>query len=136
MPFKYRKGNTQNAQLLRKNMTSEEKKLWYDFLKRLPYTINRQKCIGEYIVDFYCHSAKLVIELDGSQHYSVEGKEKDCVRDNFLEKNNIKVLRYSNLELKKNFEGVCIDIQRNMEERVDLIRHSPDGSCHLPQGEG
>ncbi len=73
-----------NAQNLRKNMTKEERHLWYDFLKKLPVTINRQKVIGNYILDFYCAKSKIAIELDGSQHYSEEGKEYDAKRDSFL----------------------------------------------------
>ena len=73
---------TGNAKALRKNMTKEERHLWYDFLKTLPFTINRQKVIGMYIVDFYCAEAKLVIELDGSQHYSDGGQQTDKKRIN------------------------------------------------------
>ena len=62
-----------NAQKLRKNMTRQERHLWYDFLKKLPITVNCQKVIGKYIVDFYCAGAKTVIELDGSQHYEENG---------------------------------------------------------------
>ena len=105
---------TPNSQTLRKNMTKEERHLWYDFLKDLPVTINRQKVIGEYIVDFYCATAKLVIELDGSQHYEQSGKEQDKIRDEYLTSLGIKVLRYSNFDINKNFEGVCSDILQNI----------------------
>ena len=91
-------------------MTKEERHLWYDFLKKLPNTFNRQKVIGSYVVDFYCASAKIVIELDGSQHYTNEAQEKDNERDNYLNSLGIKVLRYSNYEFNKNFSGVCSDI--------------------------
>ncbi len=101
---------TINAQCLRKNMTKEERHLWYDFLKKLPITVNRQKVIGNYIVDFYVAAAKLVIELDGSQHYEDSNAEKDKDRDRYLNSKNIKVLRYSNLEINRNFEGVCQDV--------------------------
>ncbi len=117
MPFDYNKGNTVIAKSLRKTMTPEEKKLWYMFMKKLPYTINRQKTIGAYIVDFYCHKANLVIEIDGAQHYNDKGREKDSVRDKFLSSLDIKVLRYTNFQLQKNFEGVCADILKNIEER-------------------
>ena len=76
-----------NAQRLRKEMTAEEKKLWYTFLKKLPVTINRQKVIGQYIVDFYCAKAKLVMEIDGSQHYEEKGIRSDKVRDEYLNEN-------------------------------------------------
>ncbi len=98
------------SQELRKSMTKEERHLWYDFLKGLPQTVHRQKVIGKYIVDFYCASAKIVIELDGSQHYEEEGAKKDTIRDNFLSSLGIKVLRYSNRDINTNFEGVCNDI--------------------------
>lgn len=101
---------THNSQLLRKNMTKQERHLWYDFLKNLPVTIHRQKIIGNYIVDFYCASAKIVIELDGSQHYEDKGIKKDIIRDEYLKENGITVLRYSNLDVDKNFKGVCEDI--------------------------
>ena len=109
------KGLKKFSQSLRTGMTKEEKHLWYDFLKKLPYTINRQKIIGDYIVDFYCAKAKIVIELDGSQHYESKAKEKDATRDNYLNSIGIKVLRYTNIELHKNFDGICADILRHIE---------------------
>ena len=95
---------------LRKNMTKEERHLWYDFLKVLPVTVNRQKVIGHYIVDFYCAQAKIVIELDGSQHYCEKGKTEDEIRNEFLSSLGLTVLRYSNIEVSRNFSGVCEDI--------------------------
>ena len=103
-----------NAQKLRREMTKEERHLWYDFLKQLPVTINRQKVIGSYIVDFYCASAKLVIELDGSQHFEGEGAASDRERDEALSKRGITVARYSNLDVNRNFEGVCADLLRRL----------------------
>ena len=105
---------TGNAKALRKNMTKEERHLWYDFLKTLPITVNRQKVIGNYIVDFYIATAKLVIELDGSQHYEDKGIENDTKRDAFLNDLGIKVLRYSNLDVNQRFESVCKDILNNI----------------------
>ncbi|MBQ2824264.1 MAG: endonuclease domain-containing protein [Oscillospiraceae bacterium] len=102
------------SQNLRKNMTKEERRLWYDFLKLLPVTVNRQKVIGNYIVDFYCASSKLVIELDGSQHYTNEGLSYDHKRDLYLNSLGITVLRYSNLEIHQNFNGVCADISSHI----------------------
>ena len=101
---------TGNAKALRKNMTKEERHLWYDFLKTLPINVNRQKVIGNYIVDFYIATAKLVIELDGSQHYEDNGIDNDAKRDAFLNNLGIKVLRYSNLDINQRFENVCEDI--------------------------
>ena len=99
-----------NAKVLRKNMTPEERHLWYDYLKSLPVTVNRQKVIGSFIVDFYCASAKLVIEVDGSQHYEEQGMEADRIRDAFLRSKGLTVLRYSNYEVNHCFESVCEDI--------------------------
>ena len=87
-------------------MTPEERHLWYDFLKKIPVTIHRQKVIGTYIVDFYCASAALVIELDGSQHREEQGIQADRIRDEYLNSLGILVLRYSNEAVHKNFYGV------------------------------
>ena len=103
---------TINAKVLRKNMTKEEKHLWYDFLKTLPMTVNRQKVIGNYIVDFYIAEAKIVIELDGSQHNTEEQIKIDNIRDEYLSSLGLTVLRYSNLQVNKNFKGVCRNIYR------------------------
>ena len=108
---------TENAQRLRKEMTKEEKHLWYDFLKVLPVNVNRQKVIGSYIVDFYCAEARLVIELDGAQHYSLEGIEKDRERDRYLNSRGLTVLRYTNRQLRRKFKDVCSDIYFHIFER-------------------
>ena len=91
---------TDKSQQLRRNMTKEERRLWYDFLKGLPIAFNRQKVIGQYIVDFYCASAGVVVEIDGSQHYENIGKENDRVRDEYMKSLGLTVLRYSNDEVK------------------------------------
>ena len=104
-----------NAQNLRREMTKEERRLWYDFLKQLPVTVNRQKVIGRYIVDFYCASHKLVIELDGSQHYENEGLASDRERDRALNQLGLTVVRYSNDDVNRNFAGVCADLLRRLE---------------------
>ncbi len=101
---------TTNAKSLRKNMTKEERHLWYDFLKTLPVTVHRQKVIGQYIVDFYIAGAKIVVELDGSQHYQDEGVRKDIERDDYLRSEGITVLRYSNSDVNMDFQSVCQDI--------------------------
>ncbi len=92
-------------------MTKEERHLWYDFLKQLPVTVNRQKVIDHYIVDFYCASAKLVIELDGSQHFEDKGIAADWERDNALNQRGITIVRYSNNDVNRNFDGVCADFE-------------------------
>ena len=104
----------ENAQKLRREMTKEERRLWYDFLKQLPVTVNRQKVIGHFIVDFYCASRKLVIELDGSQHYGDEGAASDRERDFALSQLGITVARYSNDDVNRNFHGVCADLMRRL----------------------
>jgi len=101
---------TQISQNLRKNMTKEERHLWYDFLKKLPITIQRQKVIGKYIVDFYCASANLLIEIDGSQHYELESIKEDATRDKYLKNLGLVVKRYANNEINNDFESVCLDI--------------------------
>ena len=110
MPRKYNRELTPNSQELRKNMTPEEKHLWYDFLKLLPTTVNRQKVFGRYIVDFYIHLSKLVIEVDGMQHHSSENQKKDEERDAYLSELGITVLRYDNETVRNNFVFVCEDI--------------------------
>ncbi len=102
------------AQRLRKEMTPEEKHLWYDFLKKIPWTVNRQKVFGNYIVDFYIASANLVIEVDGGQHNDEETILRDKERDAWFRERGITVLRYSNLEVKLNFNLVCIDILEHL----------------------
>ena len=100
------------AQKLRHDMTKEERHLWYDFLKSLSVTVRRQHVIGSYIVDFYIASAKLVIELDGSQHYEDTGIASDQERDHFLASQGLRVLRFSNLDIHRNFNGVCEEIMK------------------------
>ena len=107
MDRKHNADLTTNARNLRKNMTKEERHLWYDFLKSYPVRFLRQKVIDNYIVDFYCHSARLIIELDGSGHYEEEGLLKDKIRTEKIEKRNLTVIRIPNNEINSNFEGVC-----------------------------
>ena len=98
------------SQKLRKNMTPQEKHLWYDFLKRLPLTVKRQKIVNGYILDFYISSAHIAIELDGSQHHTPENLEADKKRDYDLLLKGIKVLRYSNSDIDNDFYAVCKNI--------------------------
>ena len=102
------------AKDLRKNMTKEEKHLWHDFLKTYPIQFNRQKIIGNYIVDFYCKRAKLVIEIDGRQHSMKENRASDAKRDEELGKMGIMVLRYTNKNINSNFTSVCADILKKI----------------------
>ena len=114
MDRKHNKTITHLANTLRKNMTKEEKHLWYDFLKKLPVNVRRQHNIESYIVDFYIAEKKIVIELDGIQHNSEEHSEKDSARDTALSKWGIKVLRYSNKDINSNFTAVAKDILDNL----------------------
>ena len=115
MIYKYNKNLVSNAQELRKNMTPEEKHLWYDFLKQLPITVNRQKNIGNYIVDFYIASKRIVIEIDGKQHLTSENREADAKRDTDMRQLGITVLRYSNIRINEEFYDVCRDILRHLD---------------------
>ncbi len=115
--------NTENkplAQTLRKNMTPWERKLWYEFLRSHPVRFQRQKCIDEYIVDFYCFRAKLVIELDGSGHYDPETEQKDRIRTERLSQYGLKVLRFCNREIDQDFYSVCTVIDEEVKGRMKL----------------
>ena len=112
------KNLTPLSQALRKNQTKEENLLWYNFLRHYPCQFRRQYKIGSYIVDFYCHKAKLVVELDGSQHYEPAQQREDAVRTRYLEHNGLKVLRFSNLEVTRQFKRVCNAIDREVYQRT------------------
>ena len=107
MPLKYNPDLVSSAKALRKNMTKEECHLWYDYLKNYPLKFVRQKVLGKYIADFYCASANLVIELDGSQHYQETGLAYDEIRTEFLQEFGLQVIRIPNNQVNSNFEGVC-----------------------------
>ena len=110
----YNKKLVSNARTLRKNMTPEEKHLWYDFLKRIPFNVRRQHNIENYIVDFYIAKKKIVIEVDGRQHQLPDQKEADEQRDAVLATWGITVLRYSNDNIRKNFNAVAEDILKHL----------------------
>lgn len=103
----YNKENIPLAKELRKNMTPWERKLWYQFLRCYPVRFQRQKAIGNYIADFYCAKAQLVVELDGAGHYEDSQMEKDKLRSLELEQMNLQVIRICNLDVDQNFGGVC-----------------------------
>ena len=105
---------TELAQELRKNMTPEEKHLWYDFLRFLPMTVKRQYVVLNYILDFFIPTVNIAIELDGSQHFEPEARMADMERDENLDSLGIKTLRYTNLDINKNFNGVIVDIMKNI----------------------
>ena len=104
------------SQTLRKNQTKEEALLWYSFLRKYPYPFRRQYVIGDYIVDFYCHKARLVIELDGSGHYEPEQEEKDKKRTQYLESIGLTVLRFTNVEVTRSFRQVCEEIDHRVRK--------------------
>ena len=122
MEYKGNKGLVSNARSLRKNMTKEERHLWYDFLCSYPIRFSRQKVLGKYIADFYCAQAKLVIELDGSQHYNPENMKKDEERSEYLKGYDITVLRIPNNEIMRNFDGVCLYIDDAVKRSLSQLR--------------
>ena len=103
-----------NAQTLRREMTREERHLWYDFLKQLPPTVNRQKVIGSYIADFYCAKAGLIVEIDGSQHYDEAQIRLDQARTRYFQSLGLAVVRYTNADVNLRFAAVCEDILRRL----------------------
>ena len=110
------------AQELRRNMTPQERRLWYGFLRQYPVKVYRQRMIDHFIADFYCAKAKLVIELDGSQHYTEQGKEYDEQRTAILEQYGVQVLRFTNLDVDRHLDAVCAQIDSTIERRVAELR--------------
>ena len=122
MERKYNKALVTPAKILRKNMIREERRLRYDFLRNHPVRFSRQKILGKYIADFYCAQAKLVIELDGSQHFDEDGLSYDAKRDAFLQGYDITVLRSPNNEVNHNFQGVCEHIDQLVQQSLSQLR--------------
>ncbi len=110
------------AKHLRREMTKEERHLWYDFLRSYPVRFSRQKVLGEYIADFYSAEARLVIELDGSQHYENDNTEKDAERTVFPEGYGLRVIRIPNNEVSRNFRGVCEHIDAAVKQSLSQLR--------------
>ena len=110
------------AKQLRKEMTKEERHIWYDFLRTYPVRFSRQKVLGKYIADFYSAAAKLVIELDGSQHYEDSNTVKDAERTAFLETYGLTVIRIPNNEVNQNFRGVCEYIDAAVKQSLSQLR--------------
>ena len=132
----YNKSNVSKAKQLRKNMTPWERKLWYTFLNSYQIRFQRQKPIGEYIVDFYCAKAKLVIELDGSQHFDKKQIVQDNKRTKDLENMNLKVIRFSNYDIDKNFYEVCSQIDNIVKKTNEMISLLSTAKPPLPSSEG
>ena len=129
---KYNKENIPLAKNLRKNMTPWERKLWYEFLRSYPIQFQRQKAVGNYIADFYSAKARLIIELDGGGHYTTEQTEKDSVRTKELENMNLRVLRICNLDIDRNFSGVCkyidLAVKKSLPQSASLTAPSSEGA--------
>ena len=127
MYIPYNKKYNDRARALRKDMTPEERKLWYLFLRNHDERFLRQKIIDNYIADFYCPNKKLIIELDGSQHYTEDGMEYDRIRTEILNTYNINVIRFSNQDVNKHFKEVCEFINYNLYKNPQ----SPSGDSPL-----
>ena len=122
MQRKYNKQLVPLAKQLRKEMTKEERRLWYDYLRTHSVRFSRQKVLGKYIADFYSAEAKLIIELDGSQHYEEINVEKDTDRTAFLEGYGLTVIRIPNNEVMRNFRGVCAYIDAAVRQSLSQLR--------------
>ena len=122
MQSKHNKQLVPLAKQLRKEMTKEERHLWYDFLRTYPIRFSRQKVLGKYIADFYSADTQLVIELDGSQHYEAEEIQKDKDRTAFLEGYGLTVIRVPNNEVNRNFRGVCEYIDATVRQSLSQLR--------------
>ncbi len=112
---------TERAKEMRKNMTPEEQKLWYGFLRNYPVRIARQRIIHSYIADFYCSAAKPVIEVDGSQHYSAQGLAYDAERTAVFPGFGIRVIRFTNGEVRGLFQDVCNRIDDAIQENIARV---------------
>jgi very-short-patch-repair endonuclease len=118
------------ARTLRKNMTREEKHLWYDFLCGYPIRFRRQEIIGNYIADFFCAKARLVVELDGSQHYAEKNMQGDAARTAYFKGLGIDIIRFSNRDVERHFEGVCLSI----EQKVRTLYPAGEWTHTRPEG--
>ena len=135
--IEYNKSNIPLAQKLRKSMTPWERKLWYEFLSQYPVRFQRQKAIGDYIVDFYCAKARLVVELDGGGHYLEDQTAADALRTQALEQMGLRVVRICNLDIDKNFRGVCeflnMLVQDSLPQSASLTAPSSEGALVAPK---
>ena len=129
----YNKANIPLAKELRKNMTPWERKLWYEFLRSYPVRFQRQKAIGNYITDFYCAKAGLVVELDGGGHYDPQKMKEDEERSSILEKMNLRVIRICNTDVNQNFRGVCdfldMEVQKSLPQSPSVTAPSSEGAA-------
>ena len=118
MPLNYNPKNIELAKVLRKNMTPQEKHLWYDYLAGYKPNFQRQKSIDNFIADFYCQKAKLIIEIDGAEHFTEEGRRKDSLRTEILEKYGLMVIRFTNRQIDGKFKAVCEEIDKTVKSRI------------------
>ena len=118
MPIEYERTMIPRAKELRKAMTPQETRLWYGFLKDYPVRFQRQKTISSFIADFYCFRARLIVEIDGVQHYTAQGKAYDLERSAILERYGLKVIRFTNQEVEEHFRRVCVSIAQTVAERM------------------
>lgn len=116
----YNSALKQRSRELRRNMTRQERRLWYDFLRNHPVKFYRQRSIGRYIVDFYCSRARMVVEVDGGQHYTADGMEYDAERDAALQSLGLRVIRVCNADVDRNFSGVCEFINSSIKEELSI----------------
>ena len=126
--MQHNKKLTSLSQELRKNMTKEERQLWYHYLRKHPIRFRRQVTCGQYILDFYCAKAKLAVELDGSQHFDSDAAEKEAVRNQYLKSLGIYVLHIPNNEIWQNLQGVC--------QQIDILISKRVSEASLPSREG
>ena len=117
MPIKYVRALIPQAKKLRREMTPQERRLWYEFLANFSPRFQRQKTIGKFIADFYCYKAKLIVEVDGSQHYTETGLAYDAEREAILNGFGLHVIRFSNHDVNENFEKVCNEIIQSVQKR-------------------
>ena len=138
MSLPYQEKLIPRAKELRKNATKQENHLWYDFLCHYPVRFQRQKTIDHFIADFYCHAAKLIIELDGAQHYDEQGLAREKERTAILSEYGVAVLRFSNTEVENDFRRVCTVIDSAVQERMRVLAEelpqSPSGDSPLTEG--
>lgn len=119
MSLEYNKNLIPRAKELRKNATPQENELWYKFLRTYPFRFQRQKTIGQFIVDFYCHEVKLALELDGSQHFTPEGHTYDEARTAAIETFGVTVLRFTKQDIDSQFRAVCTQIDKAVHARLN-----------------
>ncbi|MBR4711121.1 MAG: endonuclease domain-containing protein [Clostridia bacterium] len=115
----YNHRHLETARMLRKNMTRAEAKLWYDYCRKSKYKFYRQRAIDQFIVDFYCSAARLVIEIDGAPHFTTDGKQYDSIRTEVLERYGLQVVRFSNQQVLSNFPSVCEAIEHAVRQQTD-----------------